>query len=145
MLGEIAGKKQVLIADMNRFQLSDGLDNTGGYLPRYVDDPYFRTIAQALAYQEWKEGISPSDTKPKEVMDFRIRGDFHMSIKAKVKNMDVELYSTSPIAADVQRKTGGRALGINPQSAAELWEYSFRPALLKGMASVTGIGISRRA
>lgn len=130
-MSAIAARHTGMLADATRFQLSDGKNREGGYLPRYIDDPYFSSIEGALAYQQWKTGISPGDNKPEDVMDFFIRGDFYDTIDVRVSGNQIDTFSWSNIASDVMAKTNNKAFGINPESAARLWNAVFRPALLK--------------
>jgi hypothetical protein len=66
--------------DMVREQLLAGKDGDDDFLPRYVDDDYFKSLSHALAYEEWKSKISPNSSKPRDVMDLFITGDFHNTI-----------------------------------------------------------------
>lgn len=138
-LSEIAKQQKEQLADLNRFQLSEGKNNEGGYLPRYIDDPYFNSIEGAIGYQIWKRKVSPNPDKPEDVMDLFIRGDLHESIKADVSGNELKLWTNSPIGDDVFQKTKGKFLGLNPESVKDAWEAFFRPKLKKRISRATGI------
>ena len=139
------GNNEKILADATRFQLSEGKNREGGYLPRYIDDPYFSSLEGALAYQEWKASISPGDEKPEEVMDFFIRGDFYKTIESRVTGNTIDTFSWSNIADDVMQKTDNKALGINPESARRLWFNMILPVLLKRITAKTGIQFIKAA
>jgi len=107
------------IADLNRGQLlaGEGADNNN--LMRYIDDPFFKSKEQALAYQRWKEKISPNGEKPKDVMDFYINGYFHKSIYTKINDDYFSLRSDVDFAKDIIKKEKD-ALGLNKTSLNEL-------------------------
>lgn len=109
------------IADLNRGQLIEGEGADGNNLLRYVDDPFFKSKAQALAYQKWKERISPSGSKPKDVADFYINGYFHNSIYTKIDADYFSLKSDVDFANDIMRKEKD-ALGLNNESNRKLVE-----------------------
>lgn len=138
-----AAEKEQNLADLQKFQLSDGLNNKGGYLPRYIDDPYFTSMEAALRYQEWKNSISPNPDKPAEVMDFFINGFTYSKTKVKVRGMEMIFSNTSPWAAEIDRKTNYSWLGFNEETALEAFEYYIRPLLVKRIAARLGLKIVR--
>lgn len=140
---EVARTKERELADANRFQLSEGKDNTGRYLPRYVDDPYFKSPAQAKAYEDWKAKVSPNREKPRDVMDFYINGFFYDSINVKIGKGTINFFTDAPFGVDVERKTNFKVLGFNPETRRETWEFFIKPALLKRIAAKTGAKINR--
>jgi hypothetical protein len=104
------------IEAMNRGQLLKGINTDGELLPRYIDDPYFKTPEQALRYQAWKSNISPDSSKPKEVMDFYINGQFHNTIELTANGNEFKIDSDSDISNSVEGKTGGKAIGLSPEN-----------------------------
>ena len=126
--------------NLNRLQLSQGKNRMGGYLPKYTDDPYFKTIEAAQKYQRWKSYVSPNKDKPADVMDFFIVGKYHKSIIAEVNGMDLTTRANVDFASSIDSKTGNTALGINPNSAAIAWELFIKPYLLRSVSEKTGIG-----
>jgi len=104
------------IIELNRKQLLDGRGSDNNELPKYVDDPFFKTQKAAKAYQAWKSKVSPNPNKNAEVMDFYINGQFHSTITMKNNDDSFEMVSNSSIASDVQSKTGNEALGLNEVS-----------------------------
>lgn len=128
------------LADLNRWQLSKGLNSEGEYLPRYLDDPYFETKAQAYGYQKWKESISPNKQKPKEVMDFFINGYSydHIQVKAQAKKLNI-FADPLPWADEIDQKTGNKALGLSPESRTEAWNEEIQPRLVGRIRTKTGL------
>ncbi len=143
-VAESARQSQDQLADMQRFQMSEGKGRDGGYMLRYRDDPYFQSLAGALAYERWKMKISPNNEKPAEYADFIIRGDFYSTINVQVTNNFIDFYSDSHIASDINAKTRNTAFGLNEASYQEAWIYLIRPKLLKKIAAGTGMRINRR-
>lgn len=107
------------VADLNREQLLSGRGADGELLPRYVDDPFFKSPESALRYQKWKSTISPGE-KPADVMDFYIDGTFHRTIKFRKDDEGIMTFSESQIVGSVQRKTGNQALGLNDESIEKI-------------------------
>ena len=60
-IAEVASDKEDNLADLQRLQLSEGKGRDDKYMLRYRYDPYFSSLECALAYQDWKEDISPND------------------------------------------------------------------------------------
>lgn len=59
----------------------DGQDIT----PSYFDDPYFKTLSQALAYSDWKDRIEPYRSKRRPgTPNLYINGYYHNSLSAQV-------------------------------------------------------------
>lgn len=128
------------LADLNRWQLSRGLNKDGDYLPRYIDDPYFDNPRQAYGYQKWKESISPNKQKPKEVMDFFINGYSydHIQVKAQGKKLDI-FADPLPWADEIDQKTQNKALGLSPDSVKESWNEEIHPRLVGRIRTKTGL------
>lgn len=119
---------QEKIVELNKQQLLEGKGKDFNDLPKYIDDPYFKTIKSAKAYESFKQNISPNHNKPSGVMDFYINGQFHSTIRMKNGSDNFSLISDSDIADDVQLKTGNEALGL----ADESFEI-IRPEVLEKM------------
>lgn len=108
------------IVELNKQQLLDGRGADNSSLPRYEDDPFFKTQKAAKAYEAWKLKISPSKNKPAGVMDFYINGKFHDTIKMKNNSDNFLLTSDSEIASDVQSKTGNETFGLSDISIGKI-------------------------
>jgi hypothetical protein len=126
LTGQYLGKKALKdrelkksIADLNREQLLSGRGADGEYLPRYVDDPYFKSVESATRYEQWKATISIGE-KPTGVMDFYIDGTFHRTIKFVKDDEGFTTKSDSSIISSVQSKTNNQALGINETSIEQI-------------------------
>ncbi len=106
---------ETFIADLNRGQLLEGFGSDDQSLMKYVDDPFFKSTKQALAYQKWKESISPSSSKPVGVMDFYINGYFHSTIKTDLKKDSFVLDSDASFADSIASKEPD-AFGLSTDS-----------------------------
>ena len=107
---------QEKIVQLNQQQLLAGVGQNDASLPRYQDDPYFKTPEAAKVYEAWKLKISPNPDKPAGVMDFYINGQFHSTLQVKNAPKAFTVSSDSSIAGNIQSKTGNEALGINDDS-----------------------------
>ena len=136
LVSDIARDNSIMIADANRLRLTEGKNAEGGYLPKYIDDPYFKTIAQAKGYEAYKAKISPNKNKPREIMDFYINGYTHSNIVATVSGAEIQ---TTVKTGWAQHLEEVEALGINPESARELWNFAFMPLLCEEISNRTGI------
>lgn len=66
--------EQDLIA-VNQEQMYDGKTKHGTDIrPSYLEDPYFKTPAQAIAYAEWKNRITPNPRRGKFTPNLFING-----------------------------------------------------------------------
>lgn len=136
----IASIQEERFREMQQLQLVQGKDRNGDWLPKYTDDmEYFKDVEAAIQYRDWKADISPDASKPKDVMDFWINGDFNSSIRAEIKNGNIDILSSDSIAPDILRKTGGKAFGLSPESIDRLWRDYIRPELLNIIKEQTGI------
>lgn len=120
LISNYVEKNKDFIIQLNREQLADGFDSDGGVLMRYVDDPYFKTREKAIAYQNWKEKISKSTTKPKEVMDFFITGYFHNEIFIKIQDDSFIIDSNADFTQSIERKTKGKTFGLTEENKEKL-------------------------
>jgi hypothetical protein len=113
ILAEPKNSKMVIV--MQQEQLLRGENSENRYLPRYIDDPFFKTKESAIRYQNWKSEISPNKDKPKGVMDFYINGKFHKSIKFE----NMILFTNDSISNSVENKDPN-FIGLNKKSNNEL-------------------------
>jgi hypothetical protein len=127
------------MVELNKEQMLAGKNKQGGYLPRYVDDNYFKSTAAALRYQRWKSYISPNKSKPVEVMDFFIVGYYHRTVEIKVLSQGYELFSDAGFANSIESKTSGTHLGLNAESRVILLDDGFRDKLRKRIEDSTGL------
>jgi len=118
------------IVFLNKQQLLLGKDAIGDDLMRYVDDPFFKSMNQAIAYQNWKSKISPNKSKNVQVMDFYINGYFHNSIDIDIFNDSLNIFSNTDIEVSFENKTHNQGFGLNDYSRIKLFEY-IKPLLLK--------------
>ena len=125
------------IVELNKKQMLKGENNIDQSLPRYVDDPYFKSRESALRYQSWKESISPNKQKPSGVMDFYINGKYHNSLIMQTSKDYFVIKSLSPINGSISNKTSGRHLGLNKKTKAIMINDFFFAELMERIKSVT--------
>ena len=64
-----------LMTRINKGQLWDGKNADGSDItPSYMDDPYFKTQKQAMAYANWKWRITPNPNRNKYTPNLFING-----------------------------------------------------------------------
>lgn len=131
MGADIAVNDSEILIQLNRDQMLDGLGNDDKHLPTYEEDPFFKTLAQAKGYENWKSKISRSRTKPRNVMDGYINGKFHASIEFKMMaKQRLKFYSSSKVGKDLGKYTNNRIYGLNSRSIAD-YRHRFMPELAK--------------
>ncbi len=110
-------QEQELAIKLNRAQLLRGLSSTGGQLlPKYSEDPYFKTKAAALHYARWKHKINP--LAPYDAPTLFINGYTHSHILMTLGDDKATLYVDGTVewAAELETKYRGLHLGLNPDS-----------------------------
>ena len=121
-----------------REQMESGLDGNEKELrPNYLNDPYFKTRAQAVAYMEWKERITPPHPswlglreRAVKTPNLRINGFFHRSIQAVPTAGGVRLGSQGPgFATDVEGKYGGALYKLGRTAKRKFYRDYLRRAL----------------
>jgi len=130
IVGDIAEEKEAQVTELQSKQLLAGKDNEGHYLPRYVDDPYFKSREAALRYMNWKIGKSPNKEKPNDVMDFWITGYTHSTLFSKRQGNSILFGSNGKFNNSIMLKTDGKYLGLNKESLQEGWRLIFRDAAI---------------
>lgn len=133
----ILAKRENVLAEMNVNQLASGKGADGQYLPRYRDDPYFKTPEAAIAYEDWKALISPDKSKPKGVMDFFITGYTYYSVFAKVDGRKIKHGASVPFENSIDTKAPF-AFGLNQDSLNSLWANIVRRELIITIKRKTG-------
>lgn len=138
---QISAEEEARFKEAQQLQLVKGQDRNGDWLPKYTDDmEYFKgDMEKAIAYRDWKIDISLDKEKPIDVMDFWIDGTLNSRVDARISGGKVDLKINDSKEASVLRKTNGKALGINPGSAAKLWNTYLHPPLLRRISEQTGI------
>lgn len=124
----IVGKKEVqeYILDLNRNQLLHGLDENGNLLPRYVDDPFFKTREAAERYADWKDRINPNNETPSGIMNFYINGHFHQSLYFEGHSIKTD----SKIPDDAKERLRINIIGLTNESKNNLAQ-NIKPYLVE--------------
>jgi hypothetical protein len=137
LLGETVNELKIEIEDTQREQMRKGQNSDGGYLPRYVDDPYFKSIQAAKNYENWKAQWSHPE-KPRGVMDFFIDGTFHNTVRVVVKRSVFDFKSSSSIESSIRAKTGDKVLALNRESKDEFMKEHGWGVFVKKVSRQTG-------
>lgn len=136
MGADIATNDSDYLIQLNKDQMLDGLGNDDKYLPTYDSDPYFKTVAQAKGYENWKSKISRSRTKPRNVMDGYINGKFHSSIEFKMMaKQRLKFYSNTNVGRKLDNWTGNKIYGLNSRSIVD-YRHKFMPELGKKIQDI---------
>ena len=136
VMTEVVGKRAIEIVNIQKVQLRKGKAADGGYLPRYRDDPFFKTMAQAIAYESWKAQWSHPE-KPREVMDFFINGYYYSSLQLSIRGHEFVIDSNASFAASVEGKANG--IGLNMESKMLFMKNYGREDVILILSDITGI------
>lgn len=133
-----------VLGDMQREQMSEGRGVDGEYIrPFYSEDPYFKTKAQAKAYAEWKQRITPNPKRPFDVPNLLINGYFYRSLVAKVKGQVFDIESSVSLGEKVFEEHPN-AQGLNAQKRLEFAETFTLPDIKASLFEKTGLQITTR-
>jgi hypothetical protein len=113
-------KKEDYLA-LNLEQLMEGKRRDGLDLsPSYFQDPYFRSVAAAQRYSDWKDKITPNSKRKKGVPNLFITGPFHESIGIEIIDQDIDISSSSNMASSIENKFSNDIYGLNEEKSEEL-------------------------
>jgi hypothetical protein len=127
------------IRQYNLQQLLDGKTNKGTDIgPTYLEDPFFKTQAQAQAYSDWKDRISPRSNRRKGVPNLYINGYYHSTRTVKIQGDMIIYNSTYGAITDIDQKYKNID-GLNPDSRAKYIPFVLRPAFKHHIEAVTGL------
>jgi hypothetical protein len=128
------------IRQYNLQQLLDGKTNKGTDItPTYLEDPFFKTQAQAQAYSDWKDRISPRSNRRKGVPNLYINGYYHSTRQVLIVG-DKIIYRSSfgEIFTDIDQKYKDLD-GLDPESRAKYIPEVLRPAFRHLIEQATGL------
>lgn len=127
------------IRQYNLSQLIDGKTNQGVDIsPTYFEDPYFKTQAEAQAYSDWKDRISPRSKRRKGVPNLFINGYFHSTIKVEIQGDSIKYNSSFSDAPDIE-STFKNIYGLNPDSRKKFIPFVLRPVFNHLIQAATGL------
>jgi hypothetical protein len=128
------------IRQYNLQQLLDGKRNDGlDISPTYLEDPFFKTPAQAQAYSDWKDRISPRSNRKKGVPNLYINGYYHSTRTVQI--VDDKIVYRSPfgeIFTDIDEKYKNLD-GLNPESRSKYIPFVLRPVFNRLIEQATGL------
>lgn len=121
-----------------REQMESGLDGNEKELrPNYLNDPYFKTRADAERYMRWKERLTPPKQsvlglreRPVKTPNLRINGSYHQSIQAVPVAGGVRLGSHGTgFAPGIEGKYGNALYKVGRTAKRKFYRDHLRRAL----------------
>lgn len=113
------------IEELNREQLSEGIDGDGSGMPDYKDENY----------ANFKDQYVPT-YKIYPTTDLRLTGAFYEGIQAKFNLYGIEIESLDAKAAELERKYGSAIHDLTEESRSKLIDLiidEYRESLLNAM------------
>lgn len=111
------------ILDLNREQLYDGKNSEGIDLsPTYYEDPYFKSLEQAVGYSDWKDKITPNPRRTQGVANLFINGFFYKSIDVTINKDGLRFNSSFDDENEISNKYGGNIFGLDDENKEDLNE-----------------------
>jgi len=130
--------------EINLSQLYDGKTRTGENLsPTYLEDPYFKTYEQAVAYSDWKDRITPNPKRTRFVPNLIINGYYYSSRKIKVEG-DKIIYSSEYIEQEIVDKYGEEINGLGGEYRDEFLFVYLYPGLKVMITAATGLSFNKK-
>ncbi len=140
----VSDNKDVLLS-LNRDQLLFGRNSEGKLLaPKYLQDPYFKTKAQAESYARMKykmESVHNSRLwvdiqlfpyKPKDTPNLIVTGSFQDGMFILTGKDQYQLGSTYKDTPAIDQKYNGKIFGLADKSKDYFYRYYMRK-ILKGL------------
>lgn len=122
-----------------REQLWDGKTSLGVDIrPSYLEDPFFKTTAQAMGYSKWKDKITPNPQRNTHTPNLFINGYFHSTIRLKVTKEEI-IYDSNTFGREIIRKYGDKLLGMAPDTKEAFIEELLYPRVKKYITQITGL------
>jgi hypothetical protein len=127
------------IRQYNLQQLLDGKTNEGiDISPTYLEDPYFNSLAEAQAYSDWKDRISPPSNRRKGVPNLFINGYYHSTRQVQIVGDKIMYRSTWNEGDEIEQKFKNID-GLNPESRQKYIPEVLRPAFKHLIEAATGL------
>ena len=136
-------REEQKLKELNIKQLMAGENNKGQPLsPKYSEDPYFKTAAQAQAYARWKKRLFPET--PFDTPNLIINGFTHSSLQVNVSRNQIRFQFGVKWASDLESKYKGTELGLSPESKATAYNDIVQPDIVNTICQVTGAKKGRK-
>jgi len=140
-VGVIAGENLEEFTTLQKKQMMQGKNNKGElFAPKHSENPFFKTPAAGLRYAKWKQKLFPET--PFDVANLIITGYYHDSISFVVATDTITAQSSASFAGNIDNTFQNTALGLDPESKAEVWTEVLRGPLVRTLAEKIGCGIS---
>jgi hypothetical protein len=125
-------QNQETISELNREQLTKGLNKEGEKLRKYYDK----------GYAEMKEGMNPIPGYGNP--DLKLTGDFYDSFETIADREDITITATdekTSMLIEKYNKSGGDIFGLSSESIDVVREDILHPGLVANIADKTGCEI----
>ena len=136
------------LVDYVQEQLYSGLDGNEKQLtPSYLNDPFFKTPAQAIAYRNWKKKSTPPtpsylgfQERNENTPNLIIRGDFYSSITAIPIGDGVKIITRGlSFGGDIENKYGSQIFKISSKAKDYFLRYVIGPNEIKTYYTKHGV------
>lgn len=128
------------ILELQKDQLLTGKGNDGQDLsPGYLEDPYFKTPAEALAYLAWKQKITPDPRRNPNAPNLFINGFLHSKFRVEADQDGYHVDNDSADYADINAKYHGAQAGLSPENTKKYAFGKFWSVLMPRIEIVTGL------
>jgi hypothetical protein len=130
------------IKEYNLQQLIDGKTNQDTDIhPTYFEDDYFDTYAEAQAYSDWKDKISPLSRRRRSgVPNLFINGFYHSSRRVRIVG-DKIIYDSEWSEGQVIEQKYENIDGLSPESRKKFIPFVLRPVFNHLIQEATGLKI----
>jgi len=143
IVSEVVSENIQVLGEINLSQLYAGKTRAGIDLsPTYLEDPYFSTFEQALAYSNRKDKITPSAERTRFVPNLIINGYYYSRRKVTVSGNKI-VYSSEYIEQEILDKYGEEVNGLGGKYKTEFLTLYVKPGVHNRITSVTGLKFKR--
>ena len=137
LAGESVEENTTYLGMLNKQQLLAGKRSDGKDLfPTYQEDPYFETLAQAQAYSDWKDRITPNPKRKPGVPNLYINGYYYDSRVIKVSG-DRIIYDGNTFG--LEEKYGKEINGLGGEYKEAFLDLHLRPTIQNKITSIIGL------
>jgi len=133
---------KIWLGALNKQQLLAGKRNDGANIsPGYLEDPYFKTLAQAQAYSDWKDRITPNPMRRSGTPNLFINGFYHDSREIIVLGEKI-IYFADYKGVEIEKKYTDKINGVGGIWAEAFIGIHLRPDLQNKITDLTGLKFS---
>lgn len=128
---------------LNKQQLLAGRRSDGQEItPGYLEDPYFKTRAQAQAYSDWKDRITPNPLRRPGVPNLFINGYYHDSRHITILGEKI-IYHADYKGEEIEQKYGDEINGVGGDFKVAFLQLHIRPSLQVEFTNIIGLKFNK--